>query len=84
FFSEDSRLLGKISNVPFSPFRDSNGSIVGAEALVGIDEHRYVHFLLYFDDFCDYQNGLVNCASTSNSELESAIAERIKKAYSYS
>lgn len=84
FFSEDSRLLGKISNVPFSPFRDSNGSIVGADALVGIDEHRYVHFLLFFDDFCDYQNGLVNGASTSNSDLESAIAERIKKAYSYS
>lgn len=84
FFSEDSRLLGKISNVPFSPFRDSNEIIVGAEALVGIDKHRYVHFLLFFDDFCDYQNGLVNGVSTSNSDLESAITERIKKAYGYS
>lgn len=84
FFSEDSRLLGKISNVPFSPFRDSNGSIVGADALVSIDEYRYVHFLLFFDDFCDYQNGLVNDVSTSNSDLESAISERITKAQSYS
>ena len=84
FFGEGSRLLGKISNVPFSPFRDSNGSIVGADALVGIDEHRYVHFLLFFDDFSDYQNGLVNGASTSNVDLENAIKERIKKAYNYS
>ncbi|EOV8092571.1 MULTISPECIES: hypothetical protein [Vibrio] len=84
FFSEDSCLLGKINNVPFSPFRDSNGSIVGADALVGIDDSRFVHFLLFFDDFCDYQSGLVNGASTSNSDLEIAIAERIKKAYNYS
>lgn len=84
FFGENSRLLGKISNVPFSPFRDSNGSIVGADALVGIDEHRYIHFLLFFDDFCDYQSGLVNGASTSNADIENAITERIKKAYSYS
>ncbi|WP_417698684.1 hypothetical protein [Psychromonas sp.] len=83
-FSEESRLLGKISNLPFSPFRDSNGSIVGADVLVGIDENRFVHFLLYFDDFFDYQSGLVNGASTSNSDLESAISERIKNAYSYS
>ncbi len=84
FFGEGSRLLGKICNVPFSPFRDSNGSIVGADALVGVDEHRYVHFLLFFDDFCDYQSGLVNGASTSNVDLENAIKERIKKAYNYS
>ncbi|HAS6440309.1 TPA: hypothetical protein GRR81_27055 [Vibrio parahaemolyticus] len=84
FFGEHSRLLGKISNAPFSPIRDSSGKVVGADALVGIDHHRYVHFLLFFDDFCAYQNGFVNSASTSNAELESAIAERIKKAHSYS
>lgn len=84
FFGEESRLLGKIDNVPFSPYRDVNGSIVGAEALVGIDGHRYVHFLIYFDDFCDYQNGLVNSSQKINVNLENAITERIKKAYTYS
>ena len=84
FFGEDSQLLGKISNVPFSPFRDSNGSIVGADALIGIDGHRYVHFLLFFDDFFGYESGLVNGVSSSNSDLENAIKKRINKAYSYS
>lgn len=84
FFGEHSRLLGEISNVPFSPIRDSGGLVVGADALVSIDHHRYVHFLLFFDDFSSYQNGFVNGSAISNSELENSITERIKKAHSYS
>ncbi|MDC5706158.1 hypothetical protein [Vibrio europaeus] len=84
FFGNQSRLLGKINNVPFSPLKDANGRIVGADALVGIDDHRYVQFLMFFDDFQDYQNGFVNGASIPDVELESAITRSIKKAHSYS
>ena len=83
-FGEKSCLLGKIKDTPFIPFRDSNGITVGADALVGIDPHRYVHFLLFFDDFFDYQKGLVNGTSQSNIDLKNAITERIKKAYRFS
>lgn len=84
FFGEKSPLLGKICNIRFSPFRDSKENIIGAEALVGIDEHRYIHFLLFFDDFCDYQSGFVSGTSRPNADLRHIVTERIKKAYTYS
>ena len=84
FFSEHSRLLGKISNTPFSPIKTSSGRIVGAEALIGIDPYRYIHFILFFDDFNAYQNGVVNSASVPDIDLERTIAVRIEKAHNYS
>ena len=84
FFGKESQLLGKINNIPLIPFRDSTENIIGVEALVGIDEHRYIHFLLFFDGFSNYQSGFDSGASTSNTDLGYSITERIKKAYSYS
>ncbi|RUO48943.1 hypothetical protein [Pseudidiomarina donghaiensis] len=83
FFSEHSRLLGEISNVPFSPIKNSNKEIVGADALVCLDQHRYVHFLMFFDNFRNYENGLITGAPSPDVDLEETLTEHIKKAHRY-
>lgn len=75
-FSKKSRLLGNFEEVPFRPLQYKNEKISGAEAIVQIDQGRYIHLIMYFDDFENNQRG-VNSISPNGPIVSSEISRAI-------
>jgi hypothetical protein len=75
-FSKKSRLLGKLEDIPFNAVRHRNKIISGAEAIVQIDQGRYIHFIMHFDDFADCKRG-ANSISPNGHVVSSVISRAI-------
>jgi|GEM_PF-2947286 len=83
YFYKKSKLLGVLSGFDISFIKNSKGKVIGSDSIIRLDEGRYIHFVLSFDDFDGYRDGLINSVSPNvnivSTRITTAIFETQKK-----